>query len=221
LPLPTPRYHDQLFWRSDRHALRRRIDRHGMVFGINTTYPTVLVSCSGAIYFCQMKVVHKSLAKAPKTTIQFNLSKGGHSILNDYAKRFAGRSLLREELNLTEPELNQLIEKHQLTPTDAISKHFFTNRCLRCGNTAKQFFGKIPCSNCGKTHLYCRKCIQMGRVMMCTPLYKWTGKDPIWPSFPDSPLKWAGELTPAQRKASNKIIRAIQTKQSELLVHAV
>ena len=141
--------------------------------------------------------------------------------MTDYANRFAGRLLLREELDLSNAEFTNLIKTHQLTPVTPIVRHHFTHRCLRCNNTTKHLFGKIPCSNCQQTHPYCRKCIQMGRVMACTPLYEWTGPAPSWPTPTTNPLAWQGKLTDKQRYASNKIIEAIETKQTELLVHAV
>lgn len=141
--------------------------------------------------------------------------------MNNYAKRFAGRLLLRDELKLTEPEFTDLTLRKQLTPIQAITKHYFSYRCERCGNTAKDLFGKIPCSNCRQNHHYCRKCIQMGRIMFCTPLYKWTGPPPIWPPQSEEPLGWGGKLTPAQQQASDQIIKAIKTKQAELLINAV
>ncbi|WP_440894770.1 DEAD/DEAH box helicase [Amphibacillus sp. Q70] len=61
----------------------------------------------------------------------------------------------------------------------------------------------------------------MGRVMTCTPLYKWTGNSPIWAPPARAPLAWEGQLTQGQREASDRIIKAIETKQAELLIHAV
>lgn len=141
--------------------------------------------------------------------------------MNEYANRFSGRLLLRDELNLSEYEFNQLIESNQLTPITPIVKHHFSYRCLRCNNTTKHLFGMIPCANCQKTHPYCRKCIQMGRIMVCTPLYRWSGQAPNWEIPSQSPLAWQGKLTEKQRHASNRMIEAIQTKQAELLIHAV
>lgn len=141
--------------------------------------------------------------------------------MNNYEKRFSGRLLLKEELNLSESELTHLLDTNQLIGTESIIKHSFTYQCLRCNNTEAHQFGKIPCSNCQKTHLYCRNCIQMGRVMTCTPLYRWVGKDPVWPLSTEDPLEWGGELTIAQKEASDELIKAIKTNQKELLIHAV
>lgn len=57
--------------------------------------------------------------------------------------------------------------------------------------------------------------------MACTPLYEWAGQEPSWPSPTINPLAWQGKLTDKQRHASDRIIEAIETKQTEQLIHAV
>lgn len=141
--------------------------------------------------------------------------------MTHYTNRFAGRLLLRDELDLTDPEFTRLLKTNQLTPTQPIKRHYLSHQCQRCGNTTKHLFGKIPCSNCRVTHPYCRKCIQMGRIMSCTPLYEWRGQSPVWPTQTEHPLAWQGKLTSSQQQASNQIIKAIETESAELLIHAV
>src|SRR5699024_4970163 len=91
---------------------------------------------------------------------------------------------------------------------------------MRCGNTKRSFLGKITCAVCQHTHLYCRKCIEMGRVMECESLYKWTGSKPLWLKH-DSPCTWKGKLTKAQQQAANRIVHSINENLKELLVWAV
>nr|WP_239585233.1 DEAD/DEAH box helicase family protein [Amphibacillus cookii] len=132
----------------------------------------------------------------------------------------AGRLLLHEELQLSEPEMTHYLATNKLTALSPFLKNFLSLQCRRCGNKQRHLFGEMPCSNCKKTHAYCRKCINMGRVMACTPLYWWTGPKPVWPQLAH-PMVWSGQLTPAQQKASNCIYHAIKTGQASLLIHAV
>lgn len=82
---------------------------------------------------------------------------------------------------------------------------------MRCGNTSLQYFSEYPCGICQKTHLYCRNCIQMGRISECKPLYSWNGTEARWPEHAN-PLTWEGQLTPAQSKAAAHLERAVNEK---------
>lgn len=86
-------------------------------------------------------------------------------------------------------------------------------RCFRCGN--RDDFGKMPCL-CGKKDcLYCRHCIQMGRVNACTTLFyrKSEEEAPTRRTF----LEWQGDLSEAQQQASERIVKAVVEKKSLLL----
>ncbi|MBO8157869.1 MAG: DEAD/DEAH box helicase family protein [Bacillaceae bacterium] len=67
--------------------------------------------------------------------------------------------------------------------------------------------------------IYCRKCIEMGRVSTFEPLYRWNGPPAHIPRIQNA-CQWTGELTTAQNIAANRIIKAIQ-HQEQLLVWAV
>ncbi|MDC3412220.1 DEAD/DEAH box helicase family protein [Aquibacillus sp. 3ASR75-11] len=110
-----------------------------------------------------------------------------------------------------------------------VSTQFFTcipsitqnpHQCRRCGNQLQRLFANIPCSKCGRTHVYCRKCIEMGRIMHCEPLYVWTGPTVNWKKY-DQPCKWSGELTAHQQQAADQISQLIEKGSGELLVWAV
>lgn len=62
----------------------------------------------------------------------------------------------------------------------------------------------------------------MGRVSTCTPLYTWTGPDPVWNNQNEieSYLHWNGELSTSQQIASEAAIQAVNDKK-DLLVWAV
>ncbi|MEQ6377575.1 DEAD/DEAH box helicase [Bacillaceae bacterium S4-13-56] len=136
-----------------------------------------------------------------------------------YTSQLAGRLLLRKEIQLPEDIFQQLLQHHYLIEKPPILKTIGGYQCQRCGANKKHQFGLMPCLNCGKPCLYCRKCVVMGRVQSCTPLYEWNGPD-ISFSIPEKPLSWEGSLTKAQEHASQKIEQAMYDK-SRLLVHAV
>lgn len=140
--------------------------------------------------------------------------------MREYAKRYAGRLLLRDEIELPDYQLQALIKRGYFKLKPALIKRYFTHQCQRCGNKARHLFGVISCSNCQTAHLYCRKCIQMGRVMSCTPLYYWVGPDPDWTAT-DKRFAWKGELTKTQSQASDRVCHAIANGVNELLIHAV
>ncbi|SEO58940.1 competence protein ComFA [Amphibacillus marinus] len=140
--------------------------------------------------------------------------------MNKYAKRFSGRLLLKEELQLTEPEFAWLCAARKLIPRPSLVIKGLTSQCQRCGNKTKHLFGMFNCVRCQKMHHYCRYCIQMGRVMSCQPLYQWQGEAPCWPKIQE-PLHWSGQLTVWQQAAAKRIEQAMTAEKEQLLVHAV
>ncbi|WP_226670826.1 DEAD/DEAH box helicase [Metabacillus litoralis] len=91
--------------------------------------------------------------------------------------------------------------------------------CNRCGNKDAAFFAYFDCAKCGEQRChYCRKCVMMGRVSECTPLYRWCG--PIINTVNETTLQWDGSLSQGQTKASDYVIETIK-QNNELLVWAV
>lgn len=140
--------------------------------------------------------------------------------MKELALRFSGKLLLRNEIPLDEYTFQQLLSARLFTPTPAISKKIFFYHCHRCGNQKRHLFASIQCARCHDTHVYCRKCIEMGSVMECTSLYYWSGPLPSWPVHED-PCTWKGELTAAQQQAADRIILALKRQEKEMLVWAV
>lgn len=136
------------------------------------------------------------------------------------AYRFYGKLLLRKEIPLQESLFQQLITHHYFTPIQSINKRMWKNTCQRCNNQKRSLFAEFPCSLCDKFHLYCRKCIEMGRVIECEPFYRWTGITPSYPKIAD-PCTWEGQLAHNQVEAAQRILNAIQTNEQELLVWGV
>ncbi|MGP4073860.1 DEAD/DEAH box helicase [Piscibacillus sp. B03] len=131
--------------------------------------------------------------------------------MNDYyASQFHGKRLLKRELHLDESTFKKLLSKKLLVEVPGIDK----NQCQRCYNYDKKYFGRLPSG-----HLYCRKCIMMGRVSKSEPLYKWNGPAPTYEPV-QNPCQWDGTLTPLQQHASDELVKQIQQSGS-LLIHAV
>lgn len=124
--------------------------------------------------------------------------------------KHAGKLLLQHEIH--QEELSYY------SPVPSIQEQRFGSQCMRCGNTKSYLFGHMPHDACQKSCLYCRNCIQMGRVMECEPLYQGTSTFE-WPRY-DRPLQWSGELTPWQQKGADAVKDCVLGGE-ELLVWAV
>jgi competence protein ComFA len=149
-------------------------------------------------------------SEAPKLT---------DDMLQELAHKYEGKLLLKEEISLPHPLFTFLIAKNYFSPTQTISFSHGGRYCVRCHNRKKFLFGSIPCSRCGKTHLYCRNCLEMGRILACQSLYFWTGSQYHWPKITNA-CTWQGELTREQRYGANKIAFTMAHNQ-KLLVWAV
>lgn len=140
--------------------------------------------------------------------------------LTELAVRFSGKLLLRREIPLDEKHFQQLLNSGFFTSKPAMIRKKFNCQCQRCGNQKRSLLANIPCPSCGKTHFYCRKCIEMGRVMECEQLYYWTGPEAVWVRY-ENPCTWDGSLTAEQRKAAERVIIAANRRDRELLIWAV
>jgi len=140
--------------------------------------------------------------------------------LLDLANHFFGKLLTRHEIPLQEPFFQQLLSSACFTPTPSIIQRQFYHECQRCYNRKRSLFATLPCISCKEDHVYCRKCILMGRVIECEPLYYWSGVEPIWPEI-ENPCAWTGKLTDAQEHAARRISTAVINRQKELLVWGV
>ncbi|ENH98387.1 ComF operon protein 1 [Gracilibacillus halophilus YIM-C55.5] len=135
-------------------------------------------------------------------------------------KILAGKRLLIDELSLPSNEFHQLIENNHLRKIPAITQQKWRRQCNRCGNQNPARFGHIPCSRCDSTHVYCRNCLQTGRVLACESLYEWTGPVSDWP-YQENPCAWEGQLTTHQQSAADKMQQVIDQKLKPLICWAV
>ncbi|KAB2490570.1 DEAD/DEAH box helicase [Priestia endophytica] len=128
------------------------------------------------------------------------------------------RKLLLTELSVPFVTLYEHYKEGYVQIIKGINKKKDICQCNRCGNTVLQKFGAFPCYTCKEMCFYCRACIGMGRISMCTPLFVWSG--PIYkkrehPAF----LAWNGKLSEMQQKGAEAIKETIRGK-GELLVWA-
>ncbi|CEI81189.1 DEAD/DEAH box helicase [Oceanobacillus sp. M60] len=124
------------------------------------------------------------------------------------AQALSGKRLLEDEVPIPQACFQVLRSTKQLIPIPAIENNKGAAKCTRCGNTAMHYFSEYSCGICQKTHLYCRNCIQMGRISECKPLYSWNGAEARWPVHAN-PLTWEGQLTPAQSRAAAHLEQAV------------
>lgn len=155
------------------------------------------------------------LTNPRKTTEDFPQQIDQH-LFNHYA----GKILLREEIQLDELTLQTLILHGSFTTIPSIIQKRLNYECNRCHNQKQSLFAMIPCGRCQETHTYCRKCIEMGRVLACEPLYLWNDRQPKWPSH-ENPCLWEGKLTEVQQRAADRIVQAIQNDEPEMLIWGV
>ncbi|WP_077328061.1 DEAD/DEAH box helicase [Virgibacillus siamensis] len=139
---------------------------------------------------------------------------------HDFISRYDGKLLLRREIPINKTAFEQLLQSSYFTSVPSFERKLYQLECQRCGNRKTSLLGKMPCLRCEKTHGYCRKCIQMGRVIECEPLYEWSGPKAVWPEHPDA-CSWKGKLTSVQQHAAERITAAIKHNETELLVWAV
>lgn len=139
----------------------------------------------------------------------------------DYlSRRFSGKLLTQKEIPLQKNIFERLLARGYFSSTPSINRTHFGYECQRCLNKKRSLIGFMPCLLGNKDFVYCRKCIEMGRVISCEPLYYWTGKETIWPELIDACL-WQGQLTDQQLRAAKRITRAIKDKEKEVLIWGV
>lgn len=136
---------------------------------------------------------------------------------------FAGKICPPEHTPFSKEKIHQYIEKcfFKITPAISIEQSIFSKKkyiCNRCLNDNQEEFVEFDCARCGKVCVYCRHCINMGRMTSCTELLLWNGPMPKFPKRHD--FKWNGTFTKLQQKASNELLESMKERRNHLL-HAV
>jgi len=136
-----------------------------------------------------------------------------------YAIKYQGKLLTKDEIKIPKRVLTYLIKENYIKVLPSISQKGNTITCLRCMNNSVEYFAKIACKRCLTTHLYCRSCLQMNRVLACESLYYWHDTSIVY-TEKENINQWQGKLTKSQQHGANKAISAF-SRQSDKLIWAV
>ncbi|RZT21564.1 DEAD/DEAH box helicase [Fictibacillus sp. BK138] len=130
-----------------------------------------------------------------------------------------GKMLLLDELPFLLENIQKHFENGFVMYNPGVKKTKYGWQCNRCGNENNHLFASFSCFRCkSESCVYCRNCIMMGRVSVCTPLLSWTG--PEVEHKLNHKLTWQGELSAGQQIASDRFVEQVG-KCGELLVWAV
>ncbi len=123
---------------------------------------------------------------------------------------FAGRLWKREMAPFPPWKVNLYIRKGWLQVRGAIEEG---PRCSRCHHT--KHFIVFDCNKCQAKCVYCRHCINMGRMSQCTELLTWCG--PLVRPLRNHILDWQSQFTPLQARASQELAESMRLKRQHLL----
>lgn len=128
-----------------------------------------------------------------------------------------GRIWLKEYAPFPESDMEQAINRNYFHIKEGIQRtpHL---KCNRCHNDQAQQFTTFDCSKCQQQCVYCRHCLNMGRVSSCMQLVMWKG--PRTKKQSRHPFKWTGQFTELQQKAADEMLKSVKAKRSHL-IHAV
>ncbi|TYR80129.1 DEAD/DEAH box helicase [Priestia megaterium] len=166
---------------------------------------------------CEQEDVTHPISSIPSwRTPSVNLT---YSFNKSLQQKLSGKHLLLDELSFPLSLIQRHYENGYLTYHKGI-KGTTTLHCNRCGNEKTHLFGSFHCARCKQVCMYCRSCIQMGRVSQCTPLLTWCGPPLKHAVLKNNVLQWRGHLSSAQQVASAEMMKTIRTTQ-DLLIWAV
>ncbi|WP_332651804.1 DEAD/DEAH box helicase [Lysinibacillus sp. 54212] len=131
---------------------------------------------------------------------------------------FSGRIWSRETSPFPQEKINRYIHHGYFRVLTAIDNKKESLECNRCHNKDKRRYVYYECARCQKICVYCRHCINMGRLSSCTELIIWNGPQPK--SEKRHRLAWEGQFTKAQQQASEELSASLQVNRHHLL-HAV
>mgnify|MGYP006315420739 FL=1 len=145
--------------------------------------------------------------------------RNGGMLMKEVQAFLTGRIWLKEQTPFPLPVIEEYIRNGFISPHTGIqsnqnssSKKTKSSNCRRCGNKQLTAF---QCAKCNGTCLYCRQCIQMGRISSCSELITWSGPSEVYEV--NHCFTWSGTLTSLQAKASNELLISVQRNQSHLI----
>lgn len=135
-------------------------------------------------------------------------------------KFLAGRLWHREHTPFSMDIIDGQIDAGHIGVIQGVSKlnkHFGRSfyHCNRCRNKQQEKFTLFNCAKCNGLCAYCRKCLKMGRVSVCTTLICWKG--PPLAFHQQHENNWQGSLTSLQKKASEELIDSNERRKSHLI----
>lgn len=130
-----------------------------------------------------------------------------------------GRIWIKEHAPFSTEKIDEYIKRNYIKTISGISeKHFWKYKyfkCNRCLNENQKHFVQFECAKCEKICVYCRHCINMGRISSCTTLIVWNG--PKSKMLTNHSFSWNGQYSVEQLKASKEIVNSLNLKRNHLL----
>lgn len=132
----------------------------------------------------------------------------------------AGRLWHREHIPFSNETIDAQIEASYIgivpgvVAVKRILKRSFYH-CNRCENEVQERFTVFHCARCKGPCAYCRQCLKMGRVSVCTELLYWKGPPLVFKQ--EHVNQWQGKLTSLQEKASRALMKSNRNLQSHLV----
>lgn len=135
---------------------------------------------------------------------------------------FIGRIWTRTNTPFPQEKIENYFEQNYFKIKQGISikqsKGFFHRKiykCNRCHNEQQNEFIYYDCARCEKVCVYCRHCINMGRITSCSDLLVWNGPEPKLRRT--HVLDWKGDFTETQSIAAQQLTDSIKEKQNHIL----
>ena len=128
-----------------------------------------------------------------------------------------GRIWLKNHTPFHETDIERAIAQNYFRIKEGIQTEPHL-KCNRCHTVDSHQFTHFDCTKCQKVCVYCRHCLNMGRISGCTKLLLWAG--PKACKQKRHRFNWAGQFTPLQQRASDEMLESVKRKRDHL-VHAV
>lgn len=132
----------------------------------------------------------------------------------------AGRLWHREHIPFSNQAIDAQIEANyiEVVPGVEVKKKSLQRKiyhCNRCENEVQERFTVFNCAKCKGSCAYCRQCLKMGRVSVCTELLYWKGPPLVF--HKEHVNQWQGQLTPLQEQASEELMQSNLNQRSHLI----
>lgn len=130
----------------------------------------------------------------------------------------SGRIWPLEQLPFEQKMIEQVQRQGYLELFSAVEWLNNKPQCQRCFCPSSDAYIRYHCAKCDKICVYCRHCLNMGRLSSCDWLVRWIG--PAVDAVVEPRFAWDGQFTEAQARVSRELIDSVKKRQSRL-IHAV